>query len=263
MTTEVATVGTSRTRRIGFHSAVVLSLALVVFGLGEVFYLGILGWLGGSALEQATEPGAGQHLFHLLAHSLFAWLLLISLAVQLRHPERKFAASVFALAATTTYSLGTLVSATFDPLEAVAIILFIAVVWLSPGRERATTKPFHQRALLASIPIVAGGIVLVVSEIDRQLSAFGSDQHAEFGHYSLIASIAAIVVLAALIGSSSLTGRGLIAGLAVGGLLYIGVASILYAEQTSSLGTAWGVAAIAAGLLYRWAAMAQQTTPTT
>jgi len=263
MATEVAAVGTSRTRRIGFYIVVVLGLALVVFGLGELLYLGIVGWLGESALEEATEPGAGQHLFHLLAHALFAWLLLISLAVQLRHPERKFAASVFALAAMTTYSLGTLVSGVFDPLEVVAIVLLAAAVWLHPGRENAKAAPLHRRALLATIPIVTGAIVVAAGELVRQASAVAADEHAEFGHYGVMAAMAVIIVLASIIGSSSLTGQRLVVGLAVGSLLYVGVASTLFADQTSSLGMAWGVAAIAAGLLYGWAAMAQQSTPTT
>jgi hypothetical protein len=263
MAIEVAAVGTSRTRRIGFYSVVVLGLALVVFGLGELVYLGIVGWLGESALEEATEPGAGQHLFHLLAHAMFVWLLLISLAVQLRHPERKFAATVFALAAMTTYSLGTLVSGIFDPLEVVAIVLLAAAVWLHPGREDAKAAPLRRRALLAAIPILAGAVGVGAAELDRQVSAVAADEHAEFGHYGLMAAMAVIIVLAAIIGSSSLTGQRLVAGLAVGSLLYIGVASILYAEQTSSFGTAWGVATIGAGFLYGWAAMAQQSTPTT
>ena len=263
MAIEVAAVGTSRNRRIGFYSVVVLGLALVVFGLGELLYLGIVGWLGESALEEATEPGAGQHLFHLLAHALFAWLLLISLAVQLRHPERKFAASVLALAAMTTYSFGTLVFGNFDPLEVVAIVLFAAAVWLHPGREDAKATPFQRRALLATIPILAGAVGVGAAELGRQVSAVVADQHAEFGHYALMAAMAVIIVLASIIGSSSLTGRRLVARLAVGSLLYIGVASVLFAEQTSSLGTAWGVAAIVAGLLYGWAAMVQQSRPTT
>jgi hypothetical protein len=162
--------------------------------------------MGEAGLEGATEPGAGPHLFHVLAHALFAWLLLISLAVQLRHPELKFAAAVFALAAMITYSVGTLVAGIFDPLEVVAIVLLAAALWLSPGRENAKATPLHRRALLASIPIIAGGFVVAVVEAGRQLSGMSTDQHAEFGHYGLVAAMAVIVILASLIGSSALAG---------------------------------------------------------
>ena len=263
MTTEVAAVGTSQARSIAFYTVVTLALLLVVFGLGELFYLGIVGWLGESALEEATEPGAEKHLFHVVSHAMFAWLLLISLAVQLRHPERKFAASVFALAAMTTYSLGTLISGIFDPLEVVAIVLLTAALWLHPGREVARATPFQRRAVLATIPTLAGVVAVGATELGQQVSGVAADQHAEFGHYGLMAAIAGMVVLAALCGSSSLTGRRLVAGLAVGSLVYIGIASILFAEQTSSLGTAWGAVAIAAGLLYGWAALARQSKATT
>jgi hypothetical protein len=262
MATEVAIVGTSRARRVGFYIAVVLALALIVFGLGELLYLGIVGWLGESALEAATEPGAGPHLFHIHAHALFAWLLLITLAAQLRHPEQRVAAAVFGLAAMITYSLGTLVSGNFDPLEAVAILLLLAVFWLNPGREAATAAPFHKRALLASIPILAGGLVVAVVEVRRQVSGLTTDQHVEFGHHALVATLAVIVALAAVFGSSSLTGRRLVAGLAVGGLLYIGVASVLFPDHVSSLAVLGGVATIAAAVIYGWGAITRYSTTT-
>lgn len=255
MATEVAVVQLSRARRIWFYTVVGLALALVVFGLGELLYLGVVGWLGESAFEAATEPGAGMHLFHVLAHGLFAWILLISIAVQLRHPAQRFALSIFALAAMATYSLGTLVSGIFDPLEVVAIVLLVAAVWLNPGRGGAGVTPVYWTAFLAAVPVVVGATAVAVVEVGRQLSAVSADEHAEFGHYGLVAAMALIVVIAAFIGATSLSGRRLVAALAVASLLYIGVASILFDDQMSSLGTVWGVGALAAGLLYGWGAM--------
>jgi hypothetical protein len=262
MATEVVVAAVSRARRVGFYVVVVAALALVVFGLGELLFLGVVGWAGESALEEATEPGAAEHLFHLLAHALFVWLLLIALAVQLRHPERRFAAAVFALAAMITYSLGTLVSGIFDPLEMVAIVLLAAVLRLSPGREHAETTPFHRRTLLVSIPILAAGVLVVVAEAGRQLSGGATDEHAEFGHYGLMAAMAVIVFLAALIGSTSLPGRRLVAWLTVGSLVYLAVASMLFSNQVSSLGVTGGVVALAMGLLYGWGALSERQSTT-
>jgi len=258
MATEVAVAGLPRVRRVGFYTVIALAIVLVVFGLGELLYLGVVGWLGESALEEATQPGAGVHLFHVLTHSLFAWLLLISLAAQLRHAGREFAAGLFALLAMVTYSLGTLISGIFDPLEVVAIVLLGAAVWLNPGREGALATPLRRRALLASIPAVAGASLVVSGEVGRQVNAVGADQHAEFGHYGLMAAMAVILILAALIGSSSFSGRRLVAGLAVAGLMYMGVAAIVFPDQTSSIGVVGGVATIGAGLLYAWGAMSPQ-----
>jgi hypothetical protein len=263
MTTEVAKVETSRTRRVGYYVMVVAALALVVFGLGELLFLGIVGWLGESALEEATEPGAGVHLFHVLGHALFAWLLLVCLAVQLRHPERRFASVVFALAAMVAYSLGSLVSGVFDPLEVVAIVLLAVLVWLNPGREEAKTLPFHRRALVASVPILVGALVITVGELNRQVSGISSDPHVEFGHHGLMAAMALILVFAVLIGSSSLTGRRLVAVLAAGSLVYLGVASMLFPDQVSSLGTVGGVSAVVVGLIYGRGALSQQRAETT
>jgi hypothetical protein len=229
---------------------VVAALALVGFGLGELLFIGIVGWLGESALEEATEPGAGVHLFHLLGHALFAWLLLICVAVQLRHPERRFAAAVFALAAMVAYSLGTLVSGIFDPLEVAAIVLFAVMIWLSPGREIASALSFHRLALVVSVPILVGAVVITIGELNRQVSGMSSDAHVEFGHHGLMAAIAATIVLAVVIGSSSLTGRRLVAGLASGSLVYLGAASMLFPDQTSSLGTVGGALAVIVGFAY-------------
>jgi len=262
MATEVAVAGVSRARRVGFYVAVVAALALVVFGLGELLFLGVVGWAGESALEEATEPGVGVHLFHLLAHALFAWLLLISLAAQLRHPERQLAAAVFALAAMITYSLGTLVSGVFDPLEVAAIVLLAAVLWLSPGREYAEIAPLRRSTLLASIPILAAGVLVVVPEVGRQVSSGTTDEHAEFGHYGLTAAMAVIVVLAALIGSTSLRGRRLVAWLTVGGLAYLAVASTVFSKQMSSLGVTGGAVALAMALLYGWGALSDRQSVT-
>ena len=262
MTTEVAGVEVSRARRVGFYVVVFGALALVVFGLGELLLLGVVGWAGESALEEATEPGAGVHLFHLLAHALFAWLLLISLTAQLRHPGRQFAAAIFALAAMITYSLGTLVSGVFDPLEVAAIVLLAAVVWLSPGREHAEITPLRWRVLLASIPILAAGVLVVAGELGRQVSGGATDEHAEFGHHGLMAAMAVIVILAALIGSTSLPGRRLVACLTVGSLVYLAVASILFSNQVSSLGVAGGLLALAMGLLYGWGALSERQSVT-
>jgi hypothetical protein len=262
MASEAAIVEVARARRVGFYVVVVAALGLVVFGLGELLFLGVVGWAGESALEEMTEPGAQVHLFHLLAHALFAWLLLISLATQLRHPKRRFAAAVFAVAAMITYSLGTLVSGVFDPLEVAAIVLLAAVVWLSPGREHAEITPLHRRVLLAAIPILAAGVLVAVAEVGRQVSDGATDEHAEFGHYGLMAAMAVIVVLAALIGSTSLPGRRMVAWLTVGSLVYLAVASMLFSNQVSSLGVTGGVVALAMGLLYGWGVLSARESVT-
>jgi hypothetical protein len=73
-----------------------------------------------------------------------------------------------------------------------------------------------------------------------------------------MAAMAVIVVLAALIGSTSLPGRRLVAWLTVGSLVYMAVASMLFSNQASSLGVAGGVAALAMGLLYWWGALSER-----
>lgn len=259
MTTESAGLTVSRDRRIGFYALVMFTLALVIFGLGELLAFGVVGWFGAATLEEVF-PGAAPHRFHSLAHALFAWFLVISVVVQLRRPETKLAPAVFALVAMLAYTIGNVISGVFDPLEAVAIAAFLGMVWLHPGRGGLSLTPFNRRALLASIPILAGAAVVMVSELGRQLSGVAADPHVVFGHYALMGMMAVILVLAVLAGSSSLVGSRIVAGLASGGIVYLGVASVLFPREVSSLGGAAGVAAVAAGLIFGLGALSGRRT---
>jgi hypothetical protein len=96
----------------------------------------------------------------------------------------------------------------------------------------------------------------------RQVSTGTTDEHAEFGHYGLMAAMAVIVALAALVGSTSLRGRRLVAWLTVGSLAYLAVASMLFSNQTSSLGVAGGAVALAMGVLYGWGALSDRRSVT-
>jgi hypothetical protein len=63
------------------------------------------------------------------------------------------------------------------------------------------------------------------------------------------------VAVAAVIGSTSLPGRTLVAWLAVAGALYYGLASMAFPSEASSLGFAGGALALAAALAYAFGAV--------
>lgn len=250
----------SRERRAGFYIAVGVSLALVIFGLAEILFYGLVGWLGPSTIDRFF-PGDAVHRFHGLGHSLVAWLLLASVAVQLWRPQRRFAPAVYGLVILSVYTLMDVVSGMFDSLEAVGIATFSVMVWLHPGREMARVRPFRTRAAAFATPLVVGGVVFAVMGLVDQISAPPYDPHAAIGHYGDMAALALSIAIGALIGSTSLTGSPIVAGLTVGASTVIGTASILFPGSSSSPGVLAGTLVIVAAVLYGWSIAASTTYP--
>lgn len=256
MTVQTAPIALSRGRRIGFWVAMGISLALVLIGLGEILFYGVVGWLDDSTIEQFF-PGDAIHRFHGLGHSLVTWLLLASVAVQLWRPERRFAQAVYALIILCIYTLMDVVSGMFDPLEAVGIAALAFMVWLHPGRDPSSVKPIRLRAVVFAAPLVVGGVVIAIMGLVEQYSAPAGEPHAVIGHYGDMAALALSIAIGAVIGATSLAGSRVVAGFTVLAATYIGVASIVYPGYSSSLGVMVGLLTILAGALCAWAARAR------
>lgn len=256
MTVQTAPIAVSRKRRIGFWVTVGITLVLVVFGLAEILFYGVVGWLGDSTIEQFF-PGDAIHRFHGLGHSLVTWLLLASVAVQLWRPERRYAPAVYALIVLCVYTFMDIISGMFDPLEAVGIAALAFMAWLHPGRDAGSLKPIKTRSVVLSAPLVVGGVVLATMGVVDQVSAPVGEPHAAIGHYGDMAALALIIAIGALVGTTSLTGSRFVAGLTLGATTYIGVASIVYPGYSSSPGVTVGLLIILAGVPYAWAAMAR------
>jgi len=250
MTNEM-TAAAPRWRGPAFIVATVAGLALVVVGLGEILLFGVVGWLDRATLESVI-PGGDLHRVHGLGHGLLAWIIGLSVLGQAWRPSSRFALAVLGLVAICVYTAATLVSGIFDGLELVGIAAFVALVWLHPGRESASFSPIRPRALLAASPLVLGAAVLAVVEVGRQLSGASTDVHVAIGHYALMGAMAVVIAVAAVIGSTSLSGARVAGWLAVGGTIFIGLAWIVFPDSASSLGAAGGAAAGVAAAAYGW-----------
>jgi hypothetical protein len=256
MATSVATMAVSKSRKIGFYAAVVISLAVVVGGLADVLVFGIIGWMSAATLEEVF-PAGDLHRIHGLSHALVGWILALSVSVQLWRPKKRLAAALLAFVGLLIYTITVVVSGLFDGLEVVGIAAMGVMTWLHPGRDVMTLAPFKQRSLLFASPLMVAGVALAAVQLSRQLSA-AADPHSAIGHYGTMAALALIVVAAFSIGSSALAGSRFVAGLGTGGAVLLGLASVLFPDYSSSLGVAFGAVVVLAALLYGWATVSDR-----
>jgi hypothetical protein len=234
-----------RWRPSGFGFALGFTMLLVVIGLGELLVFGLAAWLDRATLE-GMFPGAEAHRMHGIGHGIVAWTIALCAVVQLWRGHERLAPAVLGLIAVSIYTLAALLSGTFSGLEVVGIAAFAALVWLHPARIGATLRPIRPITPAVSVPLVAGGLILGATELQRQLAGSAADEHVVFGHYGIMATLAATGAAAALIASTSLPGARTTGWLAVLGALAFGVASILFPGSTSSLGVGPGVILLAA-----------------
>jgi hypothetical protein len=217
-----------RWRPSRFALALGLTLLVVVIGLGEILVFGFAAWLDATTLE-AMYPGSEPHRMHAIGYGIWAWTIALCAVVQLWRARERLAPAVLGLVAISNYTLVALLSGTFYGLEVAGIAAFAALVWLHPARIGSTVLPIRPVTLVASIPLIAGGFILAATELQRQLAGGGADEHVVFGHYGIMATLAATGAAGALIASTSMPGARTTGWLAVAGAVAFGAASILLA----------------------------------
>ena len=232
-----------RSGSMGFTVARAFALIFVVLGLSEALFFGIAGWLDAATLE-SLFPGAAPHRLHGITLGIISGVLVLCIVVQLWDPRQHLAAALLGVVALSSYTLGALPSGTLDPLALVGLAIVAAMAWLHPARGGAEFMPLNPLAIVSAVPLLIGVAVFAGTELQAQVTAAAADEHAQFGHYALMAATAVTVAGAAVIGSSSLRGAWLAGWLGVGAALAFGVASIVYPTSVSSVGVAPGVTLI-------------------
>ncbi len=97
---------------------------------------------------------------------------------------------------------------------------------------------------IAAVPLLA------FAATDIALQGAITDEHSALGHYGFMAALSFTVIGVGLLASLRPVGWRLTAWVA--GLLpaFLGLASVIYPDNSSSLGLVWAVAAIAWGALF-------------
>jgi len=129
--------------------------------------------------------------------------------------------------------VGVVVSGLVDPLAIIGIVVLVTLVWLHPARRGATFMPVKAVVLLLAAPLIVGAVAFAGAELQIQLAADAADPHAALGHYGALAALAATIVSAVIIGSSSLPGSTLSGWLGVAAAVAFGVASVVFPAAAS------------------------------
>lgn len=256
-------IPTSRGRRIGFYTAVLAGLLLVISALFDAFPFVVVGWLDAASL-QALHPDVAaidSHRIHLLGLGALAWLLALPIAAQLLGPAAKIGAAVFGLALLVILIPTDLATGSFDPLEIVALCLFATIVWLHPARATMSFTPMRRRPVALALVGAVGWGVVAVTELVTQMTGSMSDPHVAFGHHGIMAQVALFIALGAVVGATSVAGGRLVAVLAGAAAAYVGLGSLVFPGYVSSLGVLPGVLAIAWAALYVWSALVERERP--
>lgn len=243
--TEATLTFPSRKRQVGFYIIVVLfSLLLIAF---TGFFIPIL---PGVIIGWFNPEFFGIHQLHDMNSGALNWLVLAGMLLQLHHPERKVAALQMAILVALVSIVVSLVAGTFFPPTLLFLVFPVAAAYLHPNRQemlrfgRPVLPELLALVVLAAVPL----IIYSVNHINLQLIAV--DEHAEFGHYGTMATEAITLLLVGLLASFKTVGWRIPAWGAGFVAIVFGLTSVVFPEQSSSVGLLWGILAIMWGLIF-------------
>jgi hypothetical protein len=241
--TDIVLPNVSRKRQIAFYTIVVLfSLLLIAF---TGFFIPILpsviiGWFNPELF--------GIHQLHEMASGALTWLILVGMLLQFHHPERKVAAMQMANLVVISSIVISLVAGTFSPPTLIFLVFTVAAAFLHPNSQemlrfgRPILPELLALVVIAAVPV----IVYAVNQLNLQQVAV--DSHAKIGHYGTMAFVTITLLLVGLLASLKTIGWRIPAWGAGFVAIVFGLASVVFPEQSSSVGTLWGALAVVWGL---------------
>lgn len=230
-----------------------------MFSFVVLVTLVLLGVIGGMVLLMQLQPGFmgmahGTEPHHRVHDLTFAFLLgpaAVGLLAQLRTPSRNIAGQLMALVPWLALLLAFVSARTwlvFAPAPILGALTLLAAI-LHPARREfiRSARVARVHPVMLALVIVAAAPLLAFASSNIGLQRTLTNDHAALGHYGFMAAFSFTVIGIGLLTSARPPGWRLTAWVA--GLLpaLLGLASLLYPNNDSSLGTAWAVAAIAWG----------------
>ncbi len=237
--------------------------AAPVFALAVLLTLGIAGLIGLMVVLMQVQPGFlgmthftdPSHRTHDLTFGFLFGVASVGLLAQLRRPAQNVAGMVMALIPWVGLLLAGVLSTdvfrvmVINPSGRVAVVTVITALLHPTGRDffRSFSVSRVNRVMLALL-IIAAVPLLAFASTTIRLQATVPDAHAAMGHYGFMAAFGVTVIGVGLVASLRPDGWWLPAWVA--GLLpaLLGLTSVLYPDNSSSLGLVWALAAIAWGV---------------
>ena len=247
----------ARIRRIAFFGVAAL-LTLAVAVQWWVLATPALVWFPDAFVNQFFAPRVDDfaiHRIHRLATGITTDVVLACLIVQFRRPDTREAAiwlvsAFFAMAVV----LNLVIQPTPAQLPVVLWIIFalgILVGFLHPSSPLLRIPRLADWRLLALTAAMAVPYAIyAVQNVDLQIRGVASDPHWAGSHYQFAAELPLQLMLLGLVSSCAYTGRRFTVWLAGLAAVLMGLASVLFPDQTSSLGLAWGMALAAWGVAF-------------
>jgi plastocyanin len=247
-----------------FRDVVQSFRASPVFAVYVLLTLGIAGVIGSMLLLMQVQPGFlgmghftdPSHRVHELTYSFLFGVALVGILAQLRRPTQNVAGMLMAVIPWAGLLLAALLSGDTGVILSTERLLVAAgtvmATLLHPaGRDFFGSFSLARvnRAMLGLV-VVAAVPLLVFAFTNVGLQATLTDDHAAQGHYGFMAAFGFTAVGVGLVASARPTGWRLTAWVAGALPALLGLSSLLYPDNASSLGSVWSIAAIVWGIVF-------------
>jgi hypothetical protein len=210
-------------------------------------------WLG---LEGFGHFGDPEHRVHDFTYGFIFTTAIVGILAQLRRPSKNVAGMVMALIPWAAFALAALFSGeefVIRSTERITVAYVAVIVALLHPTGRGFFRSFRVSrinwVMLALVGIAAVPL-LASASTNIRLQETVADLHAGLGHYGFMAAFSFTVIGVGLLASLRPDGWRLTAWVA--GLLpvLLGLTSLVYRDESSSLGLGWALAAIAWGAVF-------------
>lgn len=248
-----------KVRRISFWIVIGLASAFLLFALLAAYPLLFTNWLPTDAWLAARpdrSPGDEGHRLHSLALGVISWGMLAGVVLQFHRPDRKIAALLMALAAVLAVACGVMLTGTSFASTATGMAPFLlpilAACVLHPSARAIIGLPRLSLPMLALTVIATASWVayaLGVGETARMAGPNGDIEHLAF-----IVTVALVIPLWALIGTTDKPGWAFPAGAAILASACVGLQSLMFPDALTGLEPVWASAALAWCIVYGGAA---------
>lgn len=232
-----------------FSLVVVVTLAL--YGLIGVMVLMMQFQPGFMGMAHGTQP---HHRIHDITFALLLAPGALGLLAQLRRPSRNIAGQLMALIPWISLLLAFVLAAEplrFAPAPILAGLTVVAALFHPARRDYVRlVRESRMSWLMLALVVVASVPLLTWALTNIGLQGTLATDHAALGHYGFMAAFSFTVVGIGVLASLRPIGWKLAAAVTGALPVSLGLASLVYAENDSSLGQTMALAAITWGVVF-------------
>ena len=205
-----------------------------------------------SVLFMEPEADYRNHEVHDLGFAITAMTLGVGFLSQIRRPEDKIGSLRQLIV--TLIALGTAmaIGGVADPIIVIAGIVTIALLALNPARDEVfrIRSPFTSALGTMAAAGAAALLYFGWTQLDRHLNLPASNAHSKVDHWALMIYVSLAIAFVALVAATKPRGWRVPAWTAGAGAILLGLGSIVFPTQPSSLGRIGGTLVVLAGLAF-------------